>query len=69
MKAMNRFHIHCKKGEKECKYWIESNVYDVVEAHAYNMNNRDKREIKKIIFDHFEYIEEKWLELQERKGK
>lgn len=51
-------HVHCRKGDKECKYWLDKNIFDIEEAMSYNMSSRDKREIKKIIYEHFEYIEQ-----------
>lgn len=60
-------HIHCRKGEMECKYWLDTATFDLEEAHSYNMASNDKREIKKIIFEHFDYIEEQWKEFQRRK--
>jgi hypothetical protein len=37
-------------------------------AHVhYNLSSRDRREIKKIIFEHFEYIEQQWDEFQRRR--
>lgn len=53
-------HIHCRKGEKECKYWLLTDLFEVSEAFSYNMNNKDKRDVKKIIFEYYEYIEEQW---------
>ncbi len=35
-------HIHCQKGEKECKYWLDAKNFDVVESYTYNMNNKKK---------------------------
>ena len=32
-------HIHCQKAEKECKYWIDSEAFEIYEAYSYNMNN------------------------------
>jgi hypothetical protein len=33
------------------------------------MNDKDKRQVKKIIFEYFEFIEEKWAEfLKAREG-
>lgn len=32
----------------------------IVEAHAYNLTVQAKREIKKIIYDHFDYIVSQW---------
>ena len=41
-------HVHCQKGDKECKYWLDQGTFDLEEAYAYNMSPRDKREIKNI---------------------
>jgi len=40
-------HIHCQKAEKECKYWLDPDNFDLDEAFSYNMNNIDKREVKR----------------------
>lgn len=53
-------HIHCKKAEKECKYWIDIENFDVEEAYSYNMDGKDKRDVKHIIFEYFEFIENEW---------
>jgi hypothetical protein len=34
--------------------------YELVEAHTYNLSAQAKREIKKIIYDHFDYIVSEW---------
>ena len=62
-------HIHCRKGERECKYWLIRDLFDLDEAYAFGMSPRDKREIKKIIFEHFEYIEERWDEFERRRNQ
>ena len=62
-------HIHCRKGERECKYWLIRDLFDLDEAYAFGMSPRDKREIKKIIFEHFEYIEEQWDEFERRRNQ
>lgn len=53
-------HIHCKKGDMECKYWLDRKNFALEEAYAYNMNSMDKRNVKKIIFEYFEFIEKEW---------
>jgi len=53
-------HIHCRKGDMECKFWLDSENSDVIEAFSYNMNSRDKREIIKIVYEYFEFIESEW---------
>jgi formylmethanofuran dehydrogenase subunit A len=60
-------HIHCRKAEKECKYWLDVDNFDVIESYTYNMNNKDKRIVKKMIFEYFEVIEKSWDDFQ--KGK
>ncbi|MGZ4956691.1 MAG: DUF4160 domain-containing protein [Methylobacter sp.] len=47
-------HIHCKNEDKECKFWIDVENFDIQEAFALNLSPRDKRQIRKIIFEHFE---------------
>ena len=59
-------HVHCRKGDMECKYWLKSDTFEIEAAFAFNMSARDHREIRKIIFEHFEYIEEQWAEFQRR---
>lgn len=58
-------HIHCKKAEKECKYWLDTENFDIDEAFSYNLNNKDKRTVKKVIFEYFEFIEQEWNRFQE----
>ena len=59
-------HIHCQKAEKECKYWLDINNFALEEAYSYNMNNKDKRDVKKIVFEYFEFIEREWNKFQRR---
>lgn len=53
-------HVHCRKGDKECKYWLDVKNFDLRESYVYGMSVKDIREIKKILFEHFEYIENEW---------
>ena len=62
-------HVHCQKAEKECKYWLDRNNFALHEAYSYNMNSRDKRDIKKIIFEYFEFIEHEWDRFKKEKIK
>lgn len=49
-------HIHTRKGDVECKYWLHPDTFDIEEAFAYNLSNADRRAIRPIIFEHFDYI-------------
>lgn len=60
-------HVHCRKGGLECKYWINAEAFDIQEGYSYGLSQRDRKEIRKIIFEHFEYIVEQWQEFQARK--
>lgn len=59
-------HIHARKGNAECKYWLYPDAFDIREAYTYNLNPSDRRSIRKIIFDHFDYIVSEYEEF--RKG-
>jgi hypothetical protein len=53
-------HVHAQKGDCECKYWIDSQLYNIEEAYAHNSTPRLRREVRKIIFEHLEYIVDEW---------
>jgi hypothetical protein len=60
-------HVHCKKGALECKYWLDEEAFDIQEAFSFGLSARDKKQIRKIIFEHFDYIIEQWNEFQARR--
>ncbi len=47
-------YVHCRKGDVECKYWLDREDFGIEEAFLYNMSSRDTRQIRKIIYEHFE---------------
>ena len=51
----------------ECKYWLKPAVFDVVEAFAYGMSPKDRRQVRQIIFEHFTQIEAEWKAFQRRR--
>ncbi len=53
-------HVHAKKGDSECKLWLHTELFDVEEAWACNLTPRLRREVRQIIFDHFDVIVEEW---------
>lgn len=59
-------HIHCTKGEMDCKFWLDRDNFDIAEAYAYNLTPGERRNIRKIILENFEYIEEQWDEWQRK---
>ena len=60
-------HVHCRKGDMECKYWLYRESFDIEEAFSYHISEKDKRQIRKIIYEHFEYIESQWDDFQRRR--
>ena len=61
-------HVHCKKGDAEAKYWLDLDTFEVVEAHAYNMSPADRRTVRQIILEHFDYLVGQWNEFQEERN-
>lgn len=57
-------HVHCRKAEAECKYWLLVDEFDLEEAYAYGLSGRDRREVRQILFEHFEQIEAEWHRFQ-----
>ena len=53
-------HAHAKKGDGECKLRLNPELHDLEEAWAYGMSPRLRREIRQIVFDHFDLIVEEW---------
>lgn len=61
-------HIHCENAEKSCKYWLDIEGFDIIEAHSYSMTGRDKRAVRRIIFQNFDLIVQEWEKLQHEKN-
>ncbi len=59
-------HIHCKKGDAEAKYWLVEETFEAIEAHAYNLSAADRRTVRRIIYQHFDYIMGQWTAFKER---
>ncbi len=49
-------HIHARKGDADCKYWLLAETFDIGTAHEYNLSPSDRRQIRQIVFEHFDYI-------------
>ncbi len=59
-------HVHCTKGDMDCKFWLDRENFDITEAYSYQLTSKEKRNIRKIILENFEYIEEQWDEWQRK---
>lgn len=61
-------HIHCEKGDTKAKYWLNVESFEISEARSKGMSPADKRNVRKIIFDHFDYFVAEWNAFKERKN-
>ncbi len=61
MKKNEPIHIHVQKGDFEGKFWIKIEEILIEEAFCYNFTPAAKREIKKIIYQHFDLIVDAWF--------
>ena len=53
-------HVHAEKGDMECKFWLLVEEVEISEAFSFNLTPSAKREVKKIIYQHFDLIIESW---------
>jgi hypothetical protein len=53
-------HVHAEKADMECKFWIHVEEVEITEAFSHNLNPSARREIKKIIYAHFDIIVDTW---------
>lgn len=59
-------HVHARKGDVECKYWLYPDTFDIEEVYTYNASPANRREIRKIIFANFDYIVAEYESGQQR---
>ncbi len=45
-------HIHVEKGDGAAKYWLD----DIEEVYNFDFNPRERKQIKRIIIDHQEFL-------------
>jgi hypothetical protein len=53
-------HIHARKAEMDRKYWLDIDNRAMREAFSYNMSPKDYRDVRRIIFEHFDHIVAEW---------
>ncbi|MCY7351092.1 MAG: DUF4160 domain-containing protein [Cytophagaceae bacterium] len=49
-------HIHARKSDMECKFWLDVEEFEIHEAYAYNLGAKDRREVKRLTYQHFDYF-------------
>ena len=55
-------HIHVDSGDGECKFWLDS----VVLAKSVNVSPIDVRKIERLVFEHRNFLMEKYHEFHHR---
>jgi hypothetical protein len=58
--GFEQVHVHAEKGDMECKFWLLIEEVEIKEAFGYNMSPSSTKEIKKIIYQHFDLIFDSW---------
>lgn len=53
-------HVHARKGEADCKFWLRPDGFDIEEEFAYNVTPRLRREIRQILLENIEYLAGEW---------
>lgn len=53
-------HIHCKKGEKNGKFYLLRNSNKIIYSRSNKMNNKDKNDVIEIINQNYDFILEMW---------
>lgn len=60
-------HIHCVKGDADAKYWLNAETFEITESYTEGMSPADKRNVRKIIYNHFDYFIDEWNSFRELK--
>lgn len=53
-------HIHAEKGGMKCKFWLHTDTFEISEASSLKLKKTARREIRKIIYQHFDLIVDEW---------
>lgn len=59
-------HVHCKKGKATCKFWLVPDEYELKMEYVRYLTRQEEREIRKILFEHFDEIVEAWKTFKEQ---
>ena len=53
-------HVHARKGDADCKFWIDTARFEIEEDFAYGLTPQLRREVRQVIFEHFDEICTAW---------
>ncbi len=49
-------HVHAEKGDIACKFWLREEEHGIEEAYVYNLSSSNRRQLRRIIYEHFNYL-------------
>ncbi len=55
-------HVHAVKSDAECMFWLYPDQFVIEEEFEHNLRPRLRREIRRIVYQHFDEICEAWRE-------
>ena len=55
-------HVFAQKGQAETKFWLHADQYVVEEDFEHNLTPRGRREIRKLVYLHFDEIATAWYD-------
>ena len=55
-------HVHATKAEAECKFWLFPERFDIECEYEFQLTSRLRREVRQVIFEHFDEICAAWRE-------
>jgi len=53
-------HVHARKGDAECKFWLHQDLFEIEEVWSHNLTPRLRGQIRKIMYENFELIAQAW---------
>jgi hypothetical protein len=59
-------HVHAQKGDAECKFWLHPDEFEIEEDFDYGLTPRLRREVRRIIYEHFDEICLAWQQRPRR---
>jgi hypothetical protein len=62
--TLEPMHVHARKGDAECKYWLYPERFDIDEEFEHGCTPRLRREVRQIIFEHFDHLCAAWRTLK-----
>jgi hypothetical protein len=54
-------YVHAQKGDAECEIRLHFVRFDVTEEWSHGLTPRLRREVRQIMFDHFDMICDEWI--------